>query len=105
MIDQSKRLVLLGGGGHALVIAEAAVEAEFELIGVYDDDPSCALVNRRRIKHLGRLADIPEWNGYDKEHQLQRFIIGLGQIPDRERRARHGPAQGNRHPPACDRFH
>lgn len=52
-------LILIGGGGHALVVDEAAVLEGFERAGYYDDNPSCVLATRAGAKRLGALAAIP----------------------------------------------
>lgn len=74
-------LTLVGGGGHALVVAEAALRAGLALKGFYDDDedatiaagnPSCA--------RLGDLSSLE-----DRELGGSPWIIALGDI--RARRA------------------
>lgn len=47
--------MLLGGGGHALVVADAAVASRLGPAGFYDDDPHAPA--RRDLEHLGTLAD------------------------------------------------
>ncbi len=49
-----RRLVLIGGGGHALVVADAAISAGFSVAGFLDDNPLAALVSRHRC--LGELS-------------------------------------------------
>lgn len=54
-------MALIGGGGHALVVAEAASSAGWTLQGFYDDDPNAVLGLRGglpRLGGLGGLADI-----------------------------------------------
>ncbi len=48
-------LALLGGGGHALVVADAAAALRVRLAGFYDDDPQAPA--SRDFAHLGTLAD------------------------------------------------
>lgn len=50
------RLVLVGAGGHALVVAESALGAGFAVVGFYDDDPRAALARRMSIPCLGPLS-------------------------------------------------
>lgn len=50
------RLVLVGAGGHALVVAESALGVGFAIAGFYDDDPQAALAKRLSIRCLGPLA-------------------------------------------------
>jgi len=53
MID---RIVILGGGGHALVVAEAARLANIPIAGFLDDDPDApAASGDGSIPHLGGL--------------------------------------------------
>lgn len=79
-------LVLIGGGGHALVIAEAALLAGRPLRGYLDDDPACALANYlgpagERAPRLGTLADLSTLESLGR----CEAIIALGDI--RARRA------------------
>lgn len=48
-------LVLLGAGGHAAVVAEAARVAGFELVGFFDDDAAAALPG---LASLGRIDEV-----------------------------------------------
>lgn len=52
-------LILIGGGGHALVVDEAAALEGYERAGYYDDNPSCALATRAKAKRLGALSTLP----------------------------------------------
>jgi len=49
------RLLLMGGGGHAAVVADAARTAHIEIIGHLDDDPS---VSMDGIPRLGAIHDL-----------------------------------------------
>ena len=67
-------LVLVGGGGHALVVAEAAVAAGIVPVGFLDDDPDAVLGRAPnpvmlvgRIGELERIAD-------------RGWILGVGQL-------------------------
>src|ERR1044071_9647303 len=54
------RLLLVGGGGHALVVAEAALEAGYILAGFLDDDANAAIARAHPgIPRLGGLTDTP----------------------------------------------
>lgn len=61
MIPETPRhITLLGGGGHATVVAEAAHLAGFIPIGVYDDDPDCLATRYPcSLPSLGTLRDMP----------------------------------------------
>ena len=52
-------LALIGGGGHACVVAEAALRAGFSLLGVYDDGDARTLNACLTIQRLGAVASSP----------------------------------------------
>ena len=58
-MSATRSLLLLGGGGHAAVVADAARAAGFDVIGALDDNPaateSLALVD---LDWLGTLDDL-----------------------------------------------
>jgi sugar O-acyltransferase (sialic acid O-acetyltransferase NeuD family) len=54
---QYEPMLLLGGGGHALVVTDAALRIERPIAGFLDDDPRAAL-GRLGIPHGGRLDGI-----------------------------------------------
>jgi len=52
-------LILIGGGGHALVVADAAILLGFTLAGFFDDDPHAVLARGEpEASRLGSLADV-----------------------------------------------
>lgn len=51
-------VVLIGGGGHALVVAEAIGHGAV-LVGFYDDAPDARLAGAARVPCLGALREIP----------------------------------------------
>lgn len=51
-------VTLIGGGGHALVVAEAVGQAAI-LVGYYDDSPDARLGVAERVPRLGSLSEIP----------------------------------------------
>jgi acetyltransferase EpsM len=62
--ERLKPLVLVGGGGHALVVGEAAGAAGFELVGFLDDGPDAVLgrspnttIRIGKIAELDRIGD------------------------------------------------
>lgn len=73
-------LVIVGGGGHALVVAEAALAAGFELAGCIDDDPYPALnagaPSATRLGPMDRLEELLAG---------RRWILGLGDLAVREK--------------------
>ena len=54
----TRRLILVGGGGHALVVHDAASALGFNVVGVHDDDAACNLFARLRTPTLGGPARI-----------------------------------------------
>lgn len=57
MHTPESHLVLLGGGGHALVVAEAAAMHGHLVAGFYDDRPDAVLARRVAAVRLGSLDD------------------------------------------------
>jgi sugar O-acyltransferase (sialic acid O-acetyltransferase NeuD family) len=55
MSAESKRITLIGGGGHALVVAATAIEAGFAVAGYFDDDRGAVLGARMGVPWLGTL--------------------------------------------------
>ncbi len=53
-----RELVLIGGGGHALVVAEAIGESA-DILGFFDDDPNAVLASAG-VEHLGPLRALPD---------------------------------------------
>ena len=51
-------VILLGGGGHAAVIADAASSSGIRIKGFFDDDQSQALAD---IKRLGSIESFNKW--------------------------------------------
>jgi acetyltransferase EpsM len=80
--------VLIGGGGHALVVADAARRSGLEVAGFLDDDARASLA--REARHLGGLFDWPSGG---------RLVIALGCLPRRRSIIATGAASG-----AADRF-
>lgn len=55
-----RRVILVGGGGHALVVADAAQRAGLTPAGVYDDNPTCRAVTLLNLPWLGPLSALPD---------------------------------------------
>jgi sugar O-acyltransferase (sialic acid O-acetyltransferase NeuD family) len=67
-------LIIIGGGGHALVVAEAAVSLGMPVEGFLDDDPGAALVaGNPSFPRLGALSGAPDV-------PPPGWIIGLGDL-------------------------
>lgn len=67
-------LVLIGGGGHAMVVGEAAIAQGYDLLGFYDDDPKAGV--SILAKHLGTFHE------FEKLGDAPR-IIGVGDVKHR----------------------
>lgn len=63
-------ILVIGGGGHALVVIEAARRVGFDVIGVYDDADRCVAVDRLGVRKVGRLGEAG-----------LRASAGLGDVP------------------------
>jgi sugar O-acyltransferase (sialic acid O-acetyltransferase NeuD family) len=71
---RTESLVLVGGGGHALVVAEAAGLSGFHLPGYLDDHPLPALARKPgALNRLGGFADIGRIAG-------RRWILAIGNV-------------------------
>jgi acetyltransferase EpsM len=68
------QLVLIGGGGHALVVADAALSRSLRIAGVLDDDPSAALT--RHHPWLAKLHDAAPLAAH-------QWIIAVGSLSRR----------------------
>ncbi|GJQ29552.1 MAG: acetyltransferase [Phycisphaerae bacterium] len=84
---EQRGVVLIGGGGHALVVAEALGESA-EVVGFFDDAPDAPLRARFGYERLGPLNAIPpEIEAY--------FMLAVGDLALR-RRLLAGPLGGAR---------
>lgn len=80
MIDGAEELVvLIGGGGHALVVAETAQAAGLRIAGFLDDDPNAPLARRLGIERLGPLG---AWASVPSE---ARLVLAIGNLSIRSR--------------------
>lgn len=59
MSDRAPELVLIGGGGHALVVADAARAAGVRVLGVFDDRADCPSVSLDGLRRAGALKAPP----------------------------------------------
>ena len=96
-------IVMLGGGGHALVVAEAAALAGFRVVGLYDDQPLPVATQLLQIPRLGSLDDflVAQASNQDPRQAILAFgalpfrralLDRLGHSPDRFSRAVVHPA-------------
>jgi len=79
MPDRSQAILIVGGGGHSLVVADAAIQAGLAVIGFLDDDPDARLT--RRLDRLGGLSmlDKPD---FVHHHPV---ILAMGDLALRRR--------------------
>ncbi len=67
-------LVIIGGGGHALVVAEAALAAGLALAGFVDDDPFAPLTaGDPKVERLGGMDQLSALAG-------EGWVLGVGDL-------------------------
>lgn len=94
-------LLLLGGGGHASVVADAARAAGWMLLGYLDDDHDPSAPARLGLERLGDLASLA------RIVARERGLLGHAAVGAPELRRRFSEALGERlapplvHPRAC----
>ncbi|QOJ00389.1 MAG: acetyltransferase [Phycisphaeraceae bacterium] len=71
-------MVLLGGGGHALVVAEAARRQGLRVLGFHDDSPHAAAGRKAGLAYLGTLDAFVPVSGV-------LWIVAIGHLPPRRR--------------------
>ena len=65
MPGEDRSLILVGGGGHALVVWNAAIAEGWRVAGFLDDDPDARLVAPPSgLKRLGGLSGLPEGSAW-----------------------------------------
>jgi UDP-perosamine 4-acetyltransferase len=80
------RLVIVGGGGHALVVAEAATLAGLTVAGFLDDNPGAAIASGSpSATRLGGLADAASVLRDAAREGGAGWIIALGELALRRR--------------------
>ena len=86
-------ICIIGGGGHALVVFEAAIAAGLKVAGFFDDNPTCPLK-----EHAAFLGDI---EAAEKRGEMPA-IIAVGDLGTRKKliSAMDGAFAGLRHPGA-----
>ncbi|MDX2147851.1 MAG: NeuD/PglB/VioB family sugar acetyltransferase [Planctomycetota bacterium] len=76
------RLIIVGGGGHALVVLGIARERGLAVVGVIDDNPECVCVAKGQVAHLGPLAGVEAVLAPRPDAAV---IVGLGDCQLRRR--------------------
>jgi len=70
-------ILIVGGGGHGVVVAETAAAAGLDVVGFLDDDRDAALAEDfKRLGGLGLLEHV-------ELHAKHRAILGLGDVARR----------------------
>lgn len=90
-------LVIIGAGGFGRVVldvAEAAIGsgAPFRVLGIVDDDPSEANLDRLRASGVPFLGDAVGW--LDQDHRGAAYLVGVGAPTSRESVARRFDSAG-----------
>ena len=78
MATDANTIVLIGGGGHALVVDEAAQGEGLSGAGFYDDDACCVRARRTPRVRLGGLGDLTR-------APSQAWILAVGDLALRRR--------------------
>lgn len=78
MNPQHGSLILLGGGGHALVVAEAALACGWSLAGVCDDSDTPVTRSVLGLHTLGKVTDAPRHITNDS-----KWILCVGDLATR----------------------
>ena len=95
---KTQRIVLIGGGGHAKVLAEVirSMGAAFELIGFVDPLPCSETVSALNLRRIGDDSALADLNGVD----LAAMGVGaVGVSPLRRTLTQRIEAMGFRFPP------
>jgi sugar O-acyltransferase (sialic acid O-acetyltransferase NeuD family) len=82
--SERQQVVLVGGGGHALVVAEA-VGHSAEIAGFFDDNPDALLALRLGLKRLGGMDDLPAEPGPHAHLAMGRLDVRrriIARLPD-----------------------
>jgi len=74
-------IILIGGGGHALVVADSAREAGIGILGFADDDPGASVDG---LAHLGGIDDVLS-GGRHAGDAGGRLVLSMGPSPARTR--------------------
>lgn len=72
-------IVMLGGGGHALVVAEAAALCGIRVVGLYDDHPAPVAARLLGVPRLGGFAD-----AFEGAADVP-FILAVGELTVRRK--------------------
>ena len=90
-MNDGRVLVLLGGGGHAAVVTEAARSGGWTLTGYLDDAEHTAAATRLGLQRLGAIGDID---------RIPAAALGHAAVGDATLRRRWLDTLGDRAAPA-----
>lgn len=82
LLAMQNDLVLLGGGGHALVVADAAMTSGWNLTGFFDDTAQNVLGTKYRLAQRGTLGSV---RAYLDQNPKSYWIITVGDLAVRAR--------------------
>lgn len=82
MRPASESIILIGGGGHALVVLEAAMESGRSVRGFFDDDAHAVAWSRAQLGRLGTLGHAVKHLAFDGD---ERFVVAVGGLELRRR--------------------
>jgi sugar O-acyltransferase (sialic acid O-acetyltransferase NeuD family) len=73
------RIAIIGGGGHAKVVADAILAAgRYQIFGFFDDDAS---LWRSEILGFPIVGPVENW----RSHSMDAFVIGIGDNANRKK--------------------
>lgn len=82
MRPASESIILIGGGGHALVVLEAAIESQRSVRGFFDDDAHAVAWSRAQLGRLGGLDQAVRHLAFEDS---ESFVIAVGGLELRRR--------------------
>lgn len=82
MRPASESIVLIGGGGHALVVLEAAMESRRAVRGFLDDDEHAVAWARAQLGRLGPMDHAERHLAFDPD---SRYVLAVGGLELRRR--------------------
>lgn len=85
--EEHGAVMLIGGGGHALVVADAAMACGREVLGFFDDAAGARASEQRGIASLGTIADCAKvlagLESKKKRSDQIKFVLCVGDVATR----------------------